>query len=120
MDASTQGDGEEAHGAEFAESKDGDKGERIHAAEIGLAIRAVHGPPQNAGAEGRENSGDGALGGGCGDLEGREPEHDGGDDDGGGSAEDAGPVGCASAAQFVEEEPSPEEADETVGVPERK
>ena len=69
-------------GAQLADGEGGDEGERVHAAEVGLAVGDVHRSPHEAGAEG------------CGDAAERmvcravappwmraEAEHDGGDDD---------------------------------------
>src|SRR5579875_574990 len=53
-------------------------------------------------------------------MHGGRREHDGADDNGDGSAEDLGPAFGACAFQLMEEEPAPEQADEGVGVPERK
>ena len=42
-DAAQIDGGEEEDGAQFAEGEDSDEGERIHAADVGLAVGDVHG-----------------------------------------------------------------------------
>ena len=55
------GQNQRKHGAEFADGEDGDERERIHAADVSLAVGDVHGPPQQAGSDGGENAADRAL-----------------------------------------------------------
>ena len=53
---SIEREGEGEDGAQFADGEDGDEGERVHAADVGLAVGDVHGAPQQAGAEGGEDA----------------------------------------------------------------
>ena len=45
-------DGEERHHTQFAEGKESHEGKRIHAGQVGFAVRDVHGAPKNSGAQG--------------------------------------------------------------------
>src|SRR5438552_14681910 len=60
---SQRADGEERHHAEFAEGKESDKRKRIHAGQVGFAVRDVHGAPKNPGAECSPDSVQGMCGG---------------------------------------------------------
>ena len=53
-------------------------------------------------------------------VDGAEAEHDGGGDDGECAEQDLGDVFRAGAFQFAEQQAPPEDADQRVGVPERK
>ena len=110
-------EGEEENGGEFADGEDGDEGERVHAAEIGLAVGDIHGSPEEAGAEGGEDAGGGTPGVRPAGVEGGEAEQHGGGDDGGGAENDFGDVARAGAFELAEEQAAPENADEGVGVP---
>ena len=48
------GDRENRHGHEFADREEGDEGQGIHAREVRLAIRNVHGSPQDTGGQSGE------------------------------------------------------------------
>ena len=116
--ASVEGEDEGKTGGEFAEGEDGDEGERVHAADVGLAVGDVHGSPEQARAERGEDAAERVGRGLAAVLHGAEAEHDRGDDDGQSAEEDFGDVARAGAFQFAEEQASPEDADQRVGVPE--
>ena len=116
--AATVGDGESEHHTEFADGEESDEGERVHSGEIGFAIGDVHGAPENASGESGEDSAHGmfgrALRGGGDGEESRAGEHEER------AAEDGEPAKFAGIAEFVEEKPAPEDAEEAVDVPERE
>ena len=97
---------------ELADGEDGDEGERVHAADVGLAVGNVHGSPEQAGAGGGEDAGDGAGGVGPLAVDGAEAEQDGGSDDGESAEERPWPGFGAGAFELAEEDAAPEDADQ--------
>ena len=59
--AAVEREDQREHRAQFADGENGNERERIHAADISLAIGDVHRSPQQAGADGGENSADRAV-----------------------------------------------------------
>ena len=107
------------HGSQFADGEHSDERERIHPADVGLAIRDIHGSPEQAGTNGSKDAANRAVvRAAC--VNGAEAEHDGCGNNGERSENDLGDVLAAGALQLAEEEPAPEDADEGVGIPKWK
>jgi len=112
-------EGERGHHAEFTDGEEGDEAERVHAREIRFAIGDVHGAPENAGAESGEDAVRGILSGRV--RAGRsDGENGGADAHDERAAEDAEPTGEAGAAKLIEKKKTPKDAEERIGIPERK
>ncbi len=112
--------GQREHRAQFAEREHGDEGQRIHAADVRLAVGDVHGAPQDARAQRGQNAQQGAARsrGGlmrCGEGQQARAHHHGQR-----SAQHLGPLPAPGAAQFVEQQPAPEQSHQAVGVPQGK
>src|ERR1700722_6750520 len=97
-------------GAEFADGEDGDERKRIHAADEGLAIREIHGPPHKARAGCGKNATDCMAGVSAAAIDGAKAEHDSSYDNGRGSHHDLDDIFCAGAFDLSEEEPAPKNA----------
>ena len=77
-------------------------------------------PHRQAGADRGKDSADGASRVRPAGVNGAEAEHDGRGNDGKRAQHDLGDVQAAGALQFTEEQPSPENADERVSVPQEE
>jgi hypothetical protein len=120
MAAAVEPPDEAEHGAELAEGEGGDEGERVHAAEVGLAVGDVHGAPQGAGGEGGDDAAQRVSTAGGGAVNRGEAEQDGSGDDGDGAEHDAQGGARSRALELAEEQAAPEQAEERVRVPQGK
>ena len=98
--------------------KNATKRQRIHSGEISLAVRNIHGSPQNSCGQSRHDATHRVFGGG---LSGRcVSQKTGAKKHQHGSAEYAEPTTHACVPQFVEQSDSPQDADQAIHVPQGK
>src|SRR5262249_50241211 len=111
-------DGERGHHAEFTEGEKSDERERVHASEIGFAIRNVHRAPEDACAQRGPNAAERvarkALRGRSDGEERSANTHDKR------AAENTRPAAPADLAEFVEEKKAPEDTKKAVGIPKQE
>ncbi len=108
------------HGAKLAEGEGGHERERVHAADVGLAIGHIHGAPQGARADGRGDAPRGMRGRMAAAMHCAESEQDGRCNDGNCAQHHFGDAAAAGALQLAEEHAAPQQSEEGVGVPQRK
>ena len=105
---------------ELAKGKRGDEGQRVHAADVGLAVRDVHRAPESARSDGRRDAARGMRCGVAAAMDRAEAKKDGGSDDGDCAQHHSQDAAAAGALEFAEEHTSPQQAEQGICVPQRK
>src|SRR5215469_13701959 len=111
-------DRQQQHGHELAQGEEGDERERVHAGQVSLAVGDVHRPPENAGAQRRQDSQGGFAGRRL--MRGGDRQQSGSGKHAEGTAQDAKPAPPPREVQFLEKDDAPENAQQAVRIPQGK
>ena len=113
--AAAVGERERGHHPDFPHRKKCDEGERVHAGEVGLAIRDVHRAPQGSRREGGSDATGGVTAGRAGRRDDRKQGGAGAHENG--AAQHAQPAPPPGPTELVEEHRTPQDAEQAVRVP---